>query len=376
MFPVLLSAVGRLKKLKAAYDAHAAATGTSVHGLGDLATMDDLPRNRLINGCFRLARRGGYNGYAIDSTGAIIEGSAGARVAALNNNDGKYCLDRWVLLSDGNDVVDVWQEVTLANLPAGVRYGIALDVETVNKKFGILQIVEYRNCNGMIGVPVVASFKAAVSSTAKLDNVKCAILAWTGTADSPTKDVVSSWGVEGTNPTLVSGWEYVNTPANLNVGTTWATYQVTGTTPSQYAGSPTTPTSNLAVLIWSDVTDTNLGEFLRITEAKFEPGSVATPFEYRPYQDEWLAASRYFYIGSSDGRAYTSDSYLGATWAFPCEMRTVPTPATLTIANGTATYNGGWLQYTRFGGGYQFAPGVGTFYWYGAYAYFDAEIGV
>lgn len=40
IYPIILAAIGRLKRLKAAYDAHAAATGTSVHGLGTMSTQN------------------------------------------------------------------------------------------------------------------------------------------------------------------------------------------------------------------------------------------------------------------------------------------------------------------------------------------------
>ena len=57
-----------------------------------------------------------------------------------------------------------------------------------------------------------------VAGSGKLDNVKCAIVSWAGTGDSPTSDIVSAWAVEGTNPTLATSWTYENTPANLGVG--------------------------------------------------------------------------------------------------------------------------------------------------------------
>lgn len=223
------------------------------------------------------------------------------------NNDDTYNLDRWYVLSDGNDVVDITQSTT--EVPAnGSQTSIALDVETTAKKFGLAQIIEQRNCQGLIGNTVTLSFKAKVSSTTKLDNVKCAIVAWSGTADTVTSDIVSAWNVEGTNPTLIANATYENTPANLNVTTSWATYSVS-------AAVDTASTGNIIVFIWSDVTDTTAGDFLYITDVQLEVGSVATPFERRPIGTELALCQRYAYAwgpGAQYVATYSSGLYADA----------------------------------------------------------------
>ena len=123
-------------------------------------------KNRIINGGMDIAQRG---------TSFTSTSSA--------NNDDTYVLDRFYILSDGNDAVDVTQTTTV---PTGAKYSIGLDVETVNKKFGIAQIIENANCYDAIGGNVTISFQAKVSATANLDNIKCAIVAWSGTADTVT----------------------------------------------------------------------------------------------------------------------------------------------------------------------------------------------
>ena len=98
-------------------------------------------RNYLINGAFAIGQRG---------TSFTSTDSA--------NNDDTYVLDRWYILSDGNDIIDVSQETT--TIPTNGKYAIALDVETANKKFGIAQIIEGKNCVGLIGDTITFSFKA------------------------------------------------------------------------------------------------------------------------------------------------------------------------------------------------------------------------
>ncbi len=223
-------------------------------------------KNRIINGGMGVAQRG-----------TSFTSTDGA------NNDDTYVLDRFYILSDGNDIIDVTQTTTV---PTGAKFSIGLDVETVNKKFGIAQIIENANCSDAIGGAVTLSFQAKVSSTTNLDNVKCAIVAWSGTADTVTSDIISAWNVEGTNPTLIANATYENTPANLNVTTSFATYSVT-------ANVDTASTSNIILFIWSDVTTTSLGEFLHITNVQLEKGSTATSFDYRPYGTELGLCLRY-----------------------------------------------------------------------------------
>jgi hypothetical protein len=282
-------------------------------------TADGSPfagfRNHIINGAMMVAQRG--TSFTSATTPA--------------NNDDTYLLDRWTLLSDGNDIVDVTRAT---DAPTDGLNSIGLDVETVNKKFGIIQFIEQKNCIGLIGNTVTLSFKARASSIAKLDNVKAAIIAWSGTADSVTSDVVSAWGSEGTNPTLVANWTYENTPANLGVTTSWATYQVTATIDTASA-------KNVAVMIWSDVTDTTLGDFLYITDVQLEIGSVATPFERRPYGTELALCHRYYYrtpdmaVGSRHGVGFaTSTAAANVLIAFPCALRIAPSSIE---TSGTAT---------------------------------------
>ena len=265
-------------------------------------------KNYLINGGFAVAQRG---------TSFTSTGSA--------NNDDAYTLDRWYILSDGNDIIDVTQETT--TVPTNGKFAIALDVETVNKKFGIATIIENKDVIGLVGNTVNFSFKAKVSATTKLDNVKAAIVAWSGTADTVTSDIISAWGAEGTNPTLIANATYENTPANLSLTTSYATYSVS-------AAVDTASTQNLILFIWSDVTDTTLGDFLYIAESKLGLGSTATAFEYAggTFQGELAACQRYYvrFGGESAYQAIntsgfgTSTTRIDYVFQFPVKMRTAP----------------------------------------------------
>jgi len=274
-----------------------------------------LTKNAIINGDFAVAQR---------ATSFTSTGSA--------NNDDVYTLDRWYILSDGNDAIDVTQETT--TVPTNQLTAIALDVETANKKFGIAQIIEQKNCVGLIGNTVTLSFKAKVSATTKLDNVKCAIVAWSGTADTVTSDIISAWGAEGTNPTLIANATYENTPANLNVTTSYATYSVS-------AAVDTSSTKNIIVFIWSDVTDTTAGDFLYITDVQLEKGSAASDFEFLPIDVSLGRCQRYFikYISGTSLVIGTGSYYSATSLVIPIRLnQTMRTAPTLIQTTGASYY--------------------------------------
>ena len=275
---------------------------------GPLAGM----RNRIINGNFAIGQRG-------------------TTFASSANNDDAYTLDRWYILSDGNDAIDITRETSV--VPTNQKYAIALDVETANKKFGIAQIIESDNCVGLTGGTVTLSFKAKVSATTKLDNVKAAVVAWSGTADTVTSDIISAWGAEGTNPTLIANATYENTPANLNVTTSYASYSLS-------ANIDTASTNNIIVFIWSDVTDTTAGDFLYITDAQLEPGTVATPFERRSIGTELALCQRYFLSAATSANLNPNTTTANVSYVgnFPVTMRASPTIAGV-AASFTSTNN-------------------------------------
>ena len=280
--------------------------------VGTINSPNAVFKNRLINGDFDIAQRG---------TSFTSTSSA--------NNDDTYTLDRWYILSDGNDTIDVTQTTTV---PTGAQNSIGLDVETINKKFGIAQIIEASNCFDVIGGNVTLSFQAKVSSVTKLDNIKCAIVAWSGTADTVTSDIISAWGAEGTNPTLIANATYENTPANLSVTTSFASYSVT-------ANVDTASTKNIIVFIWSDVTDTTLGDFLYITNVQLESGSTATSFDYRPFGTELFHCQRYYERLEAQSQFWVPNggylNYIILLWQFRVPKRAAPTLST--ISGVTAT---------------------------------------
>lgn len=298
---------------------------------------DNMPGwNALINGDFAVWQRGT---------------SFTAATVPLNSDD-TYLMDRWILLSDGNDRVDVTREATV--VPDGALYAVKFEGETLtagpnSEKFGIISVLENRDAvklwrggNGKASL----SFDARTTS-GQVENVRAAVIAWDGAADSVTSDIISAWAVEGTNPTLVANWTYENTPIDIVLSNVYQTFKIEG------IDLDTAATKNLAVFLWVDDTDIAAGDLLYVGKVKLEPGSKATPFLKRSYVEELLLCQRYYgktYNGEVDPGTSTAvgmqqsafnallssaNRTIKMTWHFPVEMRATPTAKSYAQA-GTA----------------------------------------
>jgi hypothetical protein len=285
--------------------------------VNDGGTMKTIPATDLSTYAGGGGGAATYNGII---NGDFVVWQRGTSFTSGDNDDDTYTADRWVLVSAGDDIVDVTRQAGDSDTS---MYSIGLDVETTNLKFGIVQIIENKNCGGLGDLPtatVSLSFKARVSDASKLDNVKAAVLSWSGTADSVTSDVVSAWATEGTDPTLNANWTYENTPANLNVTTSWVRYKI------ENVSVDTAGTNNVAVFIWSDVADTTAGHILYITDVQLEPGDTANDYR-REHIGTTLTNCQRYYVPSTltPLTAYGATGVLFGMCAFPTEMKGTPT---------------------------------------------------
>ncbi|MCK9592763.1 MAG: hypothetical protein M0Q91_12240, partial [Methanoregula sp.] len=250
-----------------------------------------IGENILINGDFVISQRG---------TTFTSASSA--------NNDDVYIFDRWNLLSDGNDIVDCSQVGGSSANALGSRAFAKFDIETEDKKWGIIQIIEFQNSAQLIGGSCSLSFKAArgVSDTSTL--LRAGVLSWVGTADTVTSDVVNAWGAEGSNPTLVSGWTFENTPVALaELTDAWQTFEI------ENIAIDTANASNVAVFIWSDDMTNAVGDLVYITDVKLEKGTTCTDFIPRSMAQENLLCQRYFEkIGGAQRQDFEVAAYHAA----------------------------------------------------------------
>jgi hypothetical protein len=287
----------------------------------DLANFADVSaqnltlRNAIINGSMQVAQRG---------TSFTSTSSA--------NNDDVYTLDRWTLLSDGNDAVDVTQAT---DAPTGLKYSCGLDVETANKKFGIIQFIENQNIAHLTSKTVTLSFYAKTTGSS-ISDVKAVVLAWTGTANTVTSDVVSSWNASGTVPTFAASWTAENTATNLSVTSSWARYSVS-------AALDTSSTNNIAVFIWCDDATTTVSDFLYVSGVQLEVGSSASTFELLPIGAELGLCQRYYISATSGQGFHTNGGIRTASIVFPQTLR-----GAASMTQGVGIFNGADAHHAKY----------------------------
>jgi len=234
----------------------------------EVDAIKETGQNFLINGGFRVAQRG-----------ATFD----AATTPLNSDD-TYLLDRWILLSDGNDIVDVSQSTTV--IPDGAKASIKLEVETANKQFGILQIVENKDAMAFAGKKASLSFQSRMAAADdNTHSLKAIVLAWDGAADTVTSDVVNAWLA---TPTYVANWTGENTPASNTLTTSWQTFTI------ENISVDTASMANLAIFIFCDQTDGAVDDAVYITGVKLEIGETATDFVPRLFGDEWDMCERFY----------------------------------------------------------------------------------
>lgn len=274
-------------------------TGATVNLLGcvcDVAGTFITSGTLNINNCYGI----GLSAYNTPVDGiyaqALVNGSFQINQQAVatytsgttpDNCDDTYLLDQWILLSDGDDVVDVSQETSV--VPTGSPAAIKFEVETANKKFGICQIIENKDAIKFAGQRVSLQFKAKTANSHVIENLRAGVLSWNGTADAVTSDIVDTWGTEGANITPATNWTLENTPSNLALSTsTWTTYKI------ENIYVDTASMTNLAVVIWVDDTDAAIDDLLYITDVQLNNGIVCTPYKHIKFIDDLRACKRFY----------------------------------------------------------------------------------
>lgn len=265
--------------------------------------------NSLINGNFDVWQRG----------------TAFTAASSPVNNDDTYLADMWNLISDGNDAVDLSRDT---DAPEGSKYSMLWDVETA-KRFGIVQFIEAADVTKLKGKTVSLSFWV---KSANISAIRAALLAWEGTADALTSDVVGTWAA---TPTWAANWVAENTPADLTVTSSWTQVKIEGIVLDNAT------INNLAIAIWLPNEET-IGDTIRIAQVQLNIGATANSFVPQKFVDELLLCQRYCYVtpdaanGSYGliGTAFTQNTTQAVVVTpAPVRMRTYPTLSLIGAAN-------------------------------------------
>lgn len=339
--------------------------------------MDARPRdNLLINGNFDVWQRGTlFNS-----------------VTTPNNGTLEYMADRWILMQEVADTVDISLE-NGSHTFSDSQNAWTFDVQTANEKFGMLQIIEGVHCQSSLGGSVSLSFQAKrESSNVTLNTFKAAVLVWDGTEDH-ISEYLTAWNGAGTIPGFISGWTFENTPTDLTLTSSYQKFTI------ENIDVDTLNAKNLIVFIWCDEKDSTVGDKAYFTQVKLEEGSVATPWKSQRISEEEQDCFRYFYCLAKGGyqwlgmgvHVWNSSIYIPIT--YPVPMRVLPTLSSSErmydyrlSKHGQYDYfssfdniiypnnRGGYLQSSYDMDGTEGDTGIVTTYSIYSYVFFDAEL--
>jgi hypothetical protein len=245
--------------------------------------------------------------------------------------DGVYGFDRVVNLCDTGST-------TLSQLsqPAdGIPYAMRItQPDAAPKRFGFCQIVEAKNCIAYRGKNLAFALKVRCSAST---TIRCALVAWTSTADSPTRDVVNNWA----STTYTAGNFFVANTSTIAVAATsatagtWTDLVVSSTSP----GGVVVPSTmnNLYMVVWTDSTQAQ-NVTLDASVVRCGQGTVAPLWTPPNAAVELFKCKRYYYRNTSTAQGLVAIGLaISATRAaffitFPSAMRVTPTLSSANLA--------------------------------------------
>jgi len=290
----------------------------------DLATLDSLGiaavrnTNLWINSDFSINQRG-----------------------ASSVADGAYGFDRTVALCETGSIT----LSQLAQPTDGIPYAMRItQPDAAPKRVGSLQIVEAENCLAYRGKNLVFAPKVRCSAAT---TVRVALVAWTGSLDAPTRDVVNGWS----STAYTAGNFFVANTLTIATGAAavaageWSDVVVS----SSSAGGVVAPSTlnNLYLVVWTEaVVAQNVTLDLSVMRAG--QGTSLQLWTPPDTQQELARCQRYFQPFNYFGGTTSRTNVLDFTVPTGVQMRATPTVTNFASGGGSASaaiYNGtAWFQ--------------------------------
>jgi len=283
-------------------------------------------RNKIINGKMDIAQRG----------------------ASFISGTNTYTIDRWLVdyVADGGATTTRTTDVPSSN---EFQNSLRLTVNTADTSIAAAQYARFEqkiegyNARDLIGKTFTLSFWARSSKT----GIHCVALRNSG----PDRSYVAEYTINAAN---TWEWKNITVAGGLPTAGTWnwtngaglqaSFVMACGSTFQTTAGAWQTG-NFLATVNQVNCLDT-VGNIFAITGVQLEAGSVATPFEHRPYATEMQLCR--WYTRKITNAALTGFSTTIAVYSSDSDpMRSTPS-ATLVTA-GVLTGNGGSIAVTSVG---------------------------
>lgn len=265
--------------------------------------------------------------------------------------DGNAGFDRHIVLCETGSVTLSQLAQPVTGIPFAMRM---TQPDAGPKRIGYTVIPEAKDVYGYRGQNMV--FAAQVRCSAAT-TIRCALVAWTGTADAPTRDVVNNWA--STNYTagnfFIANTLTIAVAAQAVSAATWTELVVSSIT----AGGVIVPATanNLYLVVWSDAAlaqnatlDVSLGRAGRGTVAPLWTPPIAALEMLRCQRDYaksyalGIAPATSTSSGAASGSPAIGGS-ISATIRLPAAMRTTPTVRTWTTTGFAST----WTAFTTGG---------------------------
>jgi hypothetical protein len=279
---------------------------------GMTPTADSLQgfRNRIINGNMVIDQR-----------------NAGASVTPVT---GQYALDRWVAFLSQASKFSVQQNAGAVTPPAGFTNYLGITslssyAVTTSDAFTINQFIEGFNVAdlgwGAAGAqPVTLSFWVRSSLTGTFGG--------SFRNSDANRSYPYTYSINAANT-----WEYKTVTVPGDTTGTWLTNNGRGVFCTFGLGNGATVSGTAGA--WSGSNFSNAtgatsvvgtsGATFYITGVQLEAGSVATPFERRPYGTELSLCQRYYEIAQFHGWARSDDNLLLGSGTYAQQKRATPT---------------------------------------------------
>lgn len=168
--------------------------------------------------------------------------------SATSAVDGAFGCDRVMALCDGGGALTT-SNFDTAGLAIGGYAGRLIQADATAKRIGVCQIVEAKEVLAYRGKSMVLA--AQVRCTAAI-SIRAALVAWIGTVDAPTHDVVNNWA--STNYTasnfFVANTTTIATAAVALTANVWTEIAVSSVSPGGVV-APTTM-KNLYMVFWTE----------------------------------------------------------------------------------------------------------------------------
>jgi len=290
--------------------------------LGAVASGGLMFRNRIINGDCRIDQR-----------------FSGASKSITDTSNVTYVLDRFWAYASQASKITVQQNAGAVTPPAGFKKYLGVTVAATatvgsGDSFSVGQAIEGFNVAdfgfGAVGAsPVTLSFWVRSSNIGTFGGSLRNGAANRSCVFSYTINAANTWEYKTvTIPGDTTGTWYSDNGVGMFLTLGFGQGSTISTTAGSWgAGNYTNVTGGTSLL-------GTVGNYLYVTGVQVEAGSVATPFEFRPYSVELALCQRYFvyevpslmYKAIIGGSTVARDYYMYVD--LPVPMRTAPTVTT------------------------------------------------